>query len=177
MRIYVEFDSLEEFQAYGSGVYSNVPVPTPPPAIPPAAVTEDAAPPQKRTRRTKAEMEAALAAAQTKNPAPHAAAPASAAETHTAATGGEFDDSPTEVDEFDTPVAPATPTMSDEEHKGLVRAALVGYQDRMTDAGKDLEAARGVVMALLKKHGDADKLGALKRDKYDAVIKAANTAK
>lgn len=167
MRIYVEFDSLEEFQAYGSGGVRPLV------ALPvngavrlsdaPADPTVVEATPQRRKRRTNAEIAAAQATAP----------PAEA----TTAQTSEFDDAPTAADdEFDTPV-PTKAWNDVKEGRDLVRAALVGYQDRLVAAGKDIESARTVVMALLKKVGGADKLGALAEDKFAASIAAANSAK
>lgn len=167
MKIYVELESeIEELYPVLKFMYDNrnLSEPATDARGSPASVTTEPAPARKR--RTKAEMAADLAAAQVATAPP-------VAQT-TAVQEPDFDDTPGETDEFDTPPAPPAAVA---KTKDDVRAALVGYQDRLAATGKDIETARAAVMALLKKVGGADKLGALTEDKFSAVIKAAEAAK
>lgn len=172
MRIYAEFDSLEEFQAFGSGNGRppSTPYPTPPSDPIPGENTQGTVPaPAKRGRKPKDAIVPATSATTTAPP-PVTVTPTAPV----AAQDSEFDDAPSGGDdEFDTPVPVAAATVTKDD----VRAALVGYQDRLTAGGAALEAARVTVMALLKKVGGADKLGALAEDKFQAVINAAKNAK
>lgn len=170
MKIYVEFDSLEEFQSYGSGIR----YPAPPADPIPGENTQGTVPvPAKRTRKLKDPVPTITVPATsttTSNPPPVTVTPTAPV----AAQDSEFDDAPPAADdEFDTPVAAAAVAVTKDD----VRAALVGYQDRLTAGGAALEAARVTVMALLKKVGGADKLGALDEGKFQAVINAAKNAK
>lgn len=166
MKITVEFDSYEEFLSFRAPP-AHVPyVPSPTGLATVVSLADLAAAAQpaseekpKRTRRTKAEIAAAEA-------------PVQAAKLPESPPADPFGDEPVPTDDFDDAPAPAAPATKDE-----VRAALVGYQDRLVASGKGLETARETVMALLKKVGDADKLGALTEGKFRAVINAANNAK
>lgn len=153
MKITFEFDNLEESRPVLNALYglNFAPVPTPVgvAAAPPAD------PPQKRTRRTKAEMEAAKSA---ETAAPPADPPPSTPPP--VAASGDWD----EDDEDDEDDAPAQPTYTKDD----VRAALVAYQGRSS-----MEKAQ----AILKNVGGVEKLGALPESKFAEVINAAKNAK
>lgn len=166
MRIAIEFENIDEAYPVLKFAFDNRNL-APPIGVPASeaetlAGTSTTAPvtpaAPARKRRTKAEIAADEAVA---------AAAAAATQVQTS----EFDDAPEPVDEFDAPPAAVKVTKDD------VRAALVGYQERLGAKNKDVEAVRTVVLGLLKKVGGADKLGALTEDKFQAVIDAANAAK
>jgi hypothetical protein len=129
-------------------------------------------PPAKRTRRTKAEIEAAKAPA---DPAPvQAVTPAP---------------QPVQAASFeDPPVPSASPSFLDDDEpvkvttKDDVRAALVALQMKRTgvyvQGGKSEKdaaaAAEADARAVIVRIGGTDRLGTLDEKKYGAVVKAAN---
>jgi hypothetical protein len=130
--------------------------------------------PAKRTRRTKAEIEAAKAPA---DPSPvQAATPAPQPVQSTPAPSFE-----------DPPVPSASPSFLDDEPvkvttKDDVRAALVALQMKRTgvyvQGGKSEKdaaaAAEADARAVIVRIGGTDRLGTLDEKKYGAVVKAAN---
>lgn len=171
MKVTIEFDSLEEALPFLQATYPTTPVGDGgPPAradVNPVNIVDET---PKRKRRTKAEMAAAAIEAQVTTAAPD---PEGDDEPVTVTQTSEFEDAPP-ADDFldDEPAAPVKQVTKDD-----VRAALVGYQERLSKGGKNVEEARSTVLALLKKVSGADKLGELAADKFAAVIDAANKAK
>lgn len=138
----------------------------------PSIPTTDEPPPVKRTRRTKAEIEAAKAAEKAVEPTPPPVAQATTA----------FDDPPVATSSFldEEPAAePAKVYTRDDARDALVGLQLKRHgqfkakgQDEGTAARSAEVAAKAVLVAV----GGSERLGGVDPSKWGALVEAANKA-